>query len=342
MEQIPRGEAHGSMLVVSPIMDRIPPHPIKPLGRTPSASRSAGPLKNLVLARSPIDRAGHLRMNDDALTELWATAKILLLVDDRLGASDESLTFLTATEVTGEGERFFLGLDVETRESYFAWHTQDNVVNEESLRTLRQVGASLSDLEAGLAVHAVGLAHWHASHPRCSRCGAPTRSSFGGAVRICIEDESQHHPRTDPAVIVLVKDQEDRLLLGHQPTWPEKRFSNFAGFVEPGESFEQCVVREVAEECGVVVSDVHYLGSQPWPFPASIMIAFEAVTADPSTAKADGQEISEIKWFSRAEMKIAVTSGEILLPPLISVSRRMIEHWYGDGAREDLFVGDAW
>jgi NAD+ diphosphatase len=273
---------------------------------------------------------------------LWGEAKILLLVDDLLGASDTSLDFFTAAEISGEGERFFLGQDFQTRESFFAWHTQEKVVSEERLRTLRQVGAALSDLEAGLAVHAVGLAHWHASHPRCSRCGAPTRSTFGGAVRICVEDESQHHPRTDPAVIVLVKDQDDRLLLGHQPSWPEKRFSNFAGFVEPGESFEQCVVREVAEECGVVVENVHYLGSQPWPFPASIMIAFEAVTQDPSKAKADGEEITEIRWFSRTEMKSAVASAEILLPPRISVSRRMIEHWYGPTAREDLTFGDDW
>lgn len=342
MEQIPRGEAHRSMLVVSPIMDSTPLNLSKAAGEKPSASGSAGPLKNLILARSPIDRASHLRMDEGALGELWKSAKILLLVGDQLGASDDSLNFLTASEISGEGEKFFLGLDAQTHESYFAWHTQENLVGDENLRTLRQIGATLSDLEAGLAVHAVGLAHWHASHPRCSRCGAKTRSSFGGAVRICVEDESQHHPRTDPAVIVLVKDEDDRLLLGHQPTWPEKRFSNFAGFVEPGESFEQCVVREVAEECGVVVSDVHYLGSQPWPFPASIMIAFEAVTADPSTAKADGEEITEIRWFSRSEMKEAVISGELLLPPLISVSRRMIEHWYGESARSDLSVGDAW
>jgi NAD+ diphosphatase len=161
-------------------------------------------------------------------------------------------------------------------------------------------------------------------------------------VRICDVDESQHHPRTDPAVIVLVKDQDDRIILGHQPIWPDKRFSNFAGFVEPGESFEQCVVREVAEESGVIVHSVSYLGSQPWPFPASIMIAFEAVTSDPSTAVADGVEITEIRWFSRAEMKAAVASQDILLPPPISVARRMIEHWYGPGAMEDLQGGDSW
>ncbi len=303
-----------------------------------TAAVATGPLQDLVLARSPIDRASQLRMDPQALERLWQGAKIVILVGDLLSASDASLNFYSAGEITGQGERFFLGQNRSTGESFFAWHTQEQVVPEDQLRTLRQVGVHLSDLEAGLAVHAIGLAHWHASHPCCSRCGAPTKSDFGGSMRICQADQSQHHPRTDPAVIVLVKDKEDRLLLGHQPVWPEKRFSNFAGFVEPGESFEQCVVREVAEECGVIVEDVHYLGSQPWPFPSSIMIAFEAVTADPSTAKADGEEISEIKWFSRAQMKAEVFSGDILLPPAISVSRRMIEHWYGVDARKDLSV----
>jgi NAD+ diphosphatase len=279
-------------------------------------------------------------MNAVELEKLWQGAKIMVLVGDLMSATDTALDFYSASEITGAGERFFLGQDAQTRMSFFAWHTQEQFVPESDLRSLRQIGANLSDIEAGLAVHAVGLAHWHTAHPRCSRCGALTNSDFGGSVRICEVDESQHHPRTDPAVIVLVKDKDDRLLLGHQPLWPEKRFSNFAGFVEPGESFEQCVVREVAEECGVVVEEVKYLGSQPWPFPASIMIAFEAVTSDASTAKADGEEITEIKWFSRAEMKAAVIGGEILLPPRISVSRRMIEHWYGPAAREDLTVGN--
>jgi len=335
------------MLVVSPIMDATPENLRQPsksvLAPGPLQSAVAsGPLQNLVLARSPIDRVSQLRMNPHALEKLWRDAKIMVLVGDSISASDTSLKFYSATDITGQGERFFLGQDVVTRESFFAWHTAEQFVPETELRTLRQIGANLSDIEAGLAVHAVGLAHWHATHPRCSRCGAPTNSDFGGSMRICEVDQSQHHPRTDPAVIVLVKDVDDRLLLGHQPLWPERRFSNFAGFVEPGESFEQCVVREVAEECGVVVEDVHYLGSQPWPFPASIMIAFEAVTSDPSTAKADGEEITEIKWFSRSEMKTAVEVGEILLPPRISVSRRMIEHWYGPGARSDLAVGDDW
>jgi NAD+ diphosphatase len=146
-------------------------------------------------------------------------------------------------------------------------------------------------------------------------------------------------------VIVLVRDADDRILLGHQPIWPEKRFSTFAGFVETGESFEECVSREIFEEAGVYPSQVKYITSQPWPFPASIMIAFEAISDRPEDARPDGQEITEVRWLSRDEMKQAVASGEILLPPGISVARRMIEAWYTrvEGySRKDLQGEQSW
>ena len=328
VQEIPRDEAHRPMLVVSPIMNGS------------EGGRKAG-LKNLVLARSSIDRASHLRTDALKLDQLWRQAKIIFLVKDRVHASDSKLLFHAANEISGEGERYFLGMNNQSGESYFAWHTNDEVLGDGELRTLRQIGAELDDEEAGLAVHAIALAHWHSSHPHCSKCGAATRSELGGAVRVCEVDGSQHHPRTDPAVIVLVKDEDDRILLGRQHSWAPNRFSNFAGFVEPGESFEQCVLREVREESGLVVHSVHYLGSQPWPFPASIMIAYEATTSDVSTARPDGEEIVEIKWFSRESLKAALITGEISLPPRISVSRRMVEYWYGKNADEDLGA-DGW
>ena len=323
VEEIPRGEAHRPMLVVSPIMSR-------------TEGSGTGRLQNLVLARSLIDRSSHLRIDPQKMESLWIAAKIIVVVIDRVHASDSELIFHTADQISGDGERYFLGLDRESGQSYFAWHTNQSSIGEEELRTLRQIGAEIDDQAAGLAVHAIALAHWHASHPYCSRCGAPTKSDMGGSVRVCEVDASQHHPRTDPAVIVLVRDEDDRIILGRQNSWAPNRFSNFAGFVEPGESFEQCVLREVEEESGLVVHSVHYLGSQPWPFPASIMIAYEAMASDVSTARPDGEEIVEIRWFSRASLKEAVASGEISLPPRISVSRRMIEYWYGQDAIVDL------
>ena len=314
-------------------------------------------------ALSPINRESELRTDAAKLAQLWKTAQIIHLVDARLSAGDESLTFIDATAVKAlqetfvEGDRFFLGVGRDDKQAYFAWHTtwinppEDDGTEEfemrkyEGFKTLREVGGNLDADELALGMHAVGLANWHVTHTHCARCGAKTVSDLGGTIRVCPEDSTQHHPRTDPAVIVLVKDKDDRILLGHQPIWPDKRFSTFAGFVETGESFEECVSREVFEEAGVYLTDINYLTSQPWPFPASIMIAFEAITHRPEEARPDGTEISEVRWFSRDEMKRAIATQDILLPPSISVARRMIETWYTqvDGfTRDQLFGGESW
>jgi NAD+ diphosphatase len=312
---------------------------------------------------SPINRESELRSDPTQLAALWKSAHIIHLVDARLSAGDDSLTFIDATAVTAAqeifvtGDRFFLGIGRDDKQAYFAWNTTwinppvDDGTEEfekrkyEGFKSLRELGGALDADELALAMHAVGLANWHATHTHCARCGAPTVSDLGGSVRTCPDDATQHHPRTDPAVIVLVKDKDDRILLGHQPTWPDKRFSTFAGFVETGESFEECVSREVFEEAGVYLHDINYLTSQPWPFPASIMIAFEAITHRPEEARPDGTEITEVRWFSRDEMKAAVAAQDLLLPPKISVARRMIEAWYTrvDGyAREQLRGGESW
>ncbi len=306
---------------------------------------------------SPINRASHLRTDAQSLEQLWANALILQIVDERIAATEDALIFCDAATVAAQravfnqGERFFLGLGRDNNTPYFAWRT--TWINEptteeekhEGFATLREVGGSLDEVDIALAMHAVGLANWHAKHPCCSQCGAATVSDLGGAVRVCVADSTQHHPRTDPAVIVLVKDSTDRILLGHQPVWPEKRFSTFAGFVEPGESFEECVSREVFEEAGVYCNDINYLRSQAWPFPASIMIAFEAITDHPENARPDGEEITEVRWLSRDQMKEAVATNDILLPPTISVARKMITTWYvaKDGYTEaDLHGGESW
>lgn len=300
---------------------------------------------------SQIDRAGELRTNQSTLDGLWQRAKILHIADGRIAAHGEKLTLASAAQISTiaasgkftEGSRYFLGLDLTDQSPYFVWDSRwvgdvTDEVKSEGFTTLREIGAQLSPTESELALHATALSNWHLAHPRCPRCGGPTRVDLGGAARYCDADQSQHHPRTDSAVIVLIKDRADRILLGHQPVWPEGRFSTFAGFLEPGETFEQCVSREVFEESHIKVSEIKYLGSQPWPFPASIMIAFEAVTDNPEAAQGDGEEITEVKWFSRAELKAAAADGSLLLPPTISVARKMIEGWLGEKA----IGGETW
>ena len=194
--------------------------------------------------------------------------------------------------------------------------------------SLRQSATDLGALDAGLFVEAAAVANWHAVHTHCPRCGARTVPEQGGWVRRCPEDGSSHFPRTDPAIIVAVTDEQDRILLGSAAAWPGNRYSTLAGFVEPGESLEAAVIREVEEESGVVVHSPQYLGSQPWPFPCSLMLGFTARTANPA-ARADGVEMSDVRWFSRTELAHAVSSGEITIAGPISIARNLIERWYG-------------
>ena len=289
-----------------------------------------------------MDRAGDLRADSAKIESLWTNARILEVGKGRIRSTGEGPTFLTADQAIG-GERYFLGIDRSTEEAYFAWASGAVNSEVEDYLTLRELSGTLSPLHLEISMHAIALSNWHDAHPHCPRCGAPTRVDLAGAARKCDVDETQHHPRTDPAVIVLIKDRADQILLGHQPVWPDGRFSTFAGFLEPGETFEQCVAREVFEEAGVRLSEISYLGSQPWPFPASVMIAFSAVTDAPEDARPDGEEITEVKWFSRSELKAAAEDGSLLLPPKVSVARRMIEGWLGETELDSSkLAGETW
>jgi NAD+ diphosphatase len=193
---------------------------------------------------------------------------------------------------------------------------------------LREAGADLPARDAGLATMAVALDEWHSRHPRCPRCGAPTVPAQAGWIRVCTLDGSEHYPRTDPAIIVAVVDDDDRILLGHNAAWPAGRFSTLAGFVEAGESAEHAVAREVAEETAVVVDRVDYRGSQPWPFPASLMLAFRGHAAS-TAVTADGHEVTEARWFTRDELAAATGAGDVLLPMRTSVAYALITDWFG-------------
>ncbi len=192
----------------------------------------------------------------------------------------------------------------------------------------RDVAARLNATDTALFVEASAIANWHATHVHCPRCGAATLVEAGGWVRRCPADNSEHYPRTDPAIIVTVVGPDDRLLLGGGGPIDAKNYSTLAGFVEPGESLEQAVVREIQEEVGVRITATQYLGSQSWPFPASLMLGFTARTPD-TEATPDGVEVTRARWFSRAELQDAVLSGEIVISSRLSIARSLIEHWYG-------------
>ena len=198
---------------------------------------------------------------------------------------------------------------------------------------LRDVAAVLTATHTALFIEASAITNWHAGHTHCPRCGTPTDVESAGWVRRCPADSSEHYPRTDPAIIVTVVGPDGRLLLGGGGPADARNYSTLAGFVEPGESLEQAVVREIYEEVGVRVTACQYLGSQSWPFPASLMLGFTALTED-AEARPDGVEVTRARWFSREELRKAVQTGEITISSRLSIARSLIEHWYG-GRIED-------
>lgn len=199
---------------------------------------------------------------------------------------------------------------------------------------LRDAAAALTDRDAGVFVEAQAIANWHATHTHCPRCGTRTILTRSGWVRLCPADGSEHFPRTDPAIIVAITDRDDRILLGNNTAWGPRRFSTLAGFVEPGESLEAAVVREIHEESQLRVHSAQYLGSQPWPFPQSLMLGFSALTDDPDGAVADGEELAEVRWFTRDELRECVATGDVTIPGAASISRALIENWFGGALPE--------
>jgi NAD+ diphosphatase len=193
---------------------------------------------------------------------------------------------------------------------------------------LRAAAASLPQADGGLAAHAAALVNWHRRHRHCAACGTPTAVADGGIVRRCPSCGTDHHPRTDPVVIMLVTDG-DRVLLGRQPSWPPRRYSALAGFVEPGESLEEAVAREVREEAGVEVGPPEYVASQPWPFPSSLMLGFTAPWRSGDPRRID-EELEDVRWFDRAAVEQAVEGredGPLGVPPRFAIARRLLEQW---------------
>lgn len=200
--------------------------------------------------------------------------------------------------------------------------------SEQARSSLRSVGLELPPAEAALFATALALANWHSTHGHCPRCGALTEVVQSGWVRRCPADDSLHFPRTDPAVIMSVVDDDDRILLARGTSFRSSGMSVLAGFVEPGETLSAAVRREVREEVGIEVTDVVQLGDQPWPFPNGIMVGFTARATGTGLTLQD-EEISSARWFSRGELLAAIADGSVEIAGRISIARRLIEHWFG-------------
>ncbi|WP_020016322.1 NAD(+) diphosphatase [Promicromonospora sukumoe] len=288
---------------------------------------------DLPFARAAHDRAAHRRATPGLLDDLLKEqgTRVLVVRGTRVATVDGRVAFLAPDDVAHLAARALLFLGEADGVSHLglvladAEAEPDLDVEWTGLRTL-----DAPDLEVGLVVEAVALAQWHTVHTHCPLCGTRTEVTQAGWVRHCPADESNHFPRTDPAVIMAITDPEDRLLLARGPQWDLGRRSVLAGFVEPGEGLEQAVARETSEEVGVLLdpASIEYRGSQSWPFPASLMLGFRArATTTELTRQED--EIAEADWFTRDEVATAVADGHLGLPGRSSIARSLIEEWFG-------------
>ncbi|MEZ0579159.1 NAD(+) diphosphatase [Nocardioides sp. MH1] len=297
---------------------------------------------HLALARDPHDRLGLHRTDDAWLEDRWTRsgARVLVVSGTRVRPKDGALEWVSADEAP-DGVRVLLGERDAT--TWWAVITGPEAAKEEQgqwfpLRGLLALfqEQSLGGEQAGLAplvFHALGLAEWHWVTRFCPRCGGTLVPRAAGHELVCEQCGKPQFPRTDPAVIMLITSgapgsDDERCLLGRGAQWPEGRFSTLAGFCEPGETLEDAVRREVLEETGVVVGDVTYFGNQPWPLPSSLMLGFHgrALTEE---IRLDDDDVTEARWLTRAEMRAQAEAGTLVLPGGVSISRSLIEHWYG-------------
>ena len=296
-------------------------------------------LARLPLSRFEVDRDHLARERPDLFDELRAdpmTRVMPIFEGSALLSSPTSLALVPFEAIPDATQLVYLGRSLSTDSPepvgtpvVAALIEDAGHLAEAEWGNLRRVGQHLSDRDTGLFVEALGILNWHHSHQFSPRTGTATVSSKGGWVRVDPTTGAEVFPRTDAAIIVGITDADDRLLLGSNALWESNRFSLLAGFVEPGESLESAVLREVFEESGIRVTDPVYLGSQPWPFPASLMMGFTARVDDSveSVLTPDGEEILELRWFSRDELIASL--DEILLPGPTSIARAIIEEWFG-------------
>jgi NAD+ diphosphatase len=285
----------------------------------------------------PLDRSDALRDDADALSALWPDARVILVDADGRGLADaHGALFAPRGDTVGGGPGIATFLGLRGDQAWFALPAEAVDESAPQRIDLRTAAATWPAFESTAFAQARALLHWRTRNRHCGACGGELGYQRGGWQAHCADCGTDHYPRTDPAVIVAVTDGE-RLLLGRQASWPPQRYSTLAGFVEPGESLEQTVAREVLEESGVRVraGTVRYLASQPWPFPGSLMLGFVA-HAEPDTPRT-GDELEDARWFTRDDVGAALRGesgqGGLKLSPSISISRWLVEAWYAGDAQ---------
>jgi NAD+ diphosphatase len=285
----------------------------------------------IAFSGSPLDRADHLRTDAEALAGLMDWRARLLRMDGLNPVFDASgaLEWGSLAEAPDSAELVFLG-QLEGKACFAAVPDEGATGPAYANPAIWQAMQLLSPADLALYGGARSLVDWHARHRFCARCGANTVLAKGGWQRDCSQCEAQHFPRTDPVTIMLVE-HEDKLLLGRQPRFPPRIFSALAGFVEPGESIEEAVAREVFEEAGVRVRDVSYIASQPWPFPSQLMIGCHSICDDPAIT-VDTRELEEARWFTRAELEEAREAGaegtaDLIFPRSVAIAHHLVMWW---------------
>lgn len=286
----------------------------------------AAPRISLAFNDLPLDRLADRRKDEPWIKALIADPNSRLLTvheGDRVPVdASGALAWRAVTEIDAGRELVFLGVDDDGR----ALFSCDDALGAQGVTVspLREVGTGLSPIEAAAALQAVAISTWHRRHPRCAVCGAETVPIEAGHVRHCAQCETDHFPRMDPAVIMLVTNGE-RCVLGRRQGSPQGRWSTLAGYIDPGESAEAAVVREVFEEAGLTVREVRYRGSQPWPFPASLMMAFEASADDGEIVVSE--EHHEVRWFERRELAEGIAGGSLTIAGPVSAGNFLIRSW---------------
>ena len=292
------------------------------------------------LAANPHDRIAQRRADDAWLAEQWADprTRVLVVSGTRVRPADGALDWVAPADAP-DGLRVLLG--EHDGHAWFAVIVDAEIAQRQAegeqgewvpLRGLLPFLADDALAGAPLVFHALGLAEWLWATRFCPRCGQELRPRASGHELACADGHVQF-PRTDPAVIMIVTSgtpgaDDERCLLGRQAVWPEGRYSTLAGFCEPGETLEDAVRREVFEESGILVGEVEYFGNQPWPLPASLMIGFVA-RATSTDIEVDHHELEDARWFTRAQMRELAEAGTLVLPRGVSISRSLVEHWYG-------------